>query len=241
MFDSSNPTFLIAFLAGLLSFVSPCCLPLYPSYLSYITGVSYDSLFGQRDQSAIRRKALMHSIFFVIGFSSIFIALGFSAGVLGSFFVQYQDLIRKIGGIMIILMGLFLSGIIRIDFLLRQVKLEVKTKRPASYFGAVLVGISFAAGWTPCIGPILASILMLAMNNPVSGGSLMLFYSLGFAIPFLVMAYTLGSVRWLLKYSELISKIGGIGMILMGILLFTNAMTTITQWLISLFGGFTGL
>ena len=240
MFDTSNPTFLIAFLAGLLSFVSPCCLPLYPSYLSYITGVSYDNLFGQRDQREIRRKVLMHSIFFVIGFSIIFIALGFSAGMVGSFFVQYQDLIRKIGGIMIILMGLFLSGIIRIDFLLRQVKLEVKTKKPASYFGAVLVGISFAAGWTPCIGPILASILMLAMNNPVSGGSLMLFYSLGFAIPFLVMAYTLGSVRWLLKYSETISKIGGIGMVLMGILLFTNAMTTLTNWLISMFGGFTG-
>ena len=241
MFDTANPTFLIAFLAGLLSFVSPCCLPLYPSYLSYITGVSYDSLFGQRDQGAIRRKALMHSVFFVLGFSIIFIALGFSAGAVGTFFVQYQDLIRKIGGVMIILMGLFLSGLIRIDFLLRQVKLEVKTKRPASYFGAVLVGISFAAGWTPCIGPILASILMLAINNPVSGGSLMLFYSLGFAIPFLVMAYTLGSVRWLLKYSEKISKIGGVGMVLMGILLFTNAMTTITQWLISLFGGFTGL
>jgi cytochrome c-type biogenesis protein len=241
VFDSSNPTFLIAFLAGLLSFVSPCCLPLYPSYLSYITGVSYDNLFGQRDQKEIRRKVLMHSIFFVIGFSIIFIVLGFSAGAVGSFFVQYQDLIRKIGGIMIIVMGLFLSGFIRMDFLLRQVKLEVKTKKPASYFGAVLVGISFAAGWTPCIGPILASILMLAMNNPVSGGSLMLFYSLGFAIPFLVMAYTLGSVRWLLKYSETISKIGGIGMILMGILLFTNAMTTITNWLVSLFGGFTGL
>ena len=241
MLASSNPTFLIAFLAGLLSFVSPCCLPLYPSYLSYITGVSYDSLYGQRDQRAIRRKALMHSLFFILGFSIIFIVLGFSAGAIGTVFVQYQDLIRKIGGILIILMGLFLSGIIRIDFLLRQVKLEVKTKRPASYFGAVLVGISFAAGWTPCIGPILASILMLAINNPLSGGSLMLFYSLGFAIPFLVMAFTLGSVRWLLKYSETISKIGGIGMVLMGILLFTNAMTTITKWLIALFGGFTGL
>ena len=239
MLDSSNPTFLIAFLAGLLSFVSPCCLPLYPSYLSYITGVSYDQMREQRDQAMIRNRALMHSLFFVLGFSIIFISLGFSAGLVGRLFGEYRYLIQKIGGILIIVMGLFMAGVVRIDLLLKQRQWQVKSK-PAGYFGAVLIGISFAAGWTPCIGPILASVLAIAATNPVGGWSLMLFYSLGFAIPFLIMAYSLGSVRWLMKYAEMLSRIGGVGMVLMGILLITDTMTSITSFLIRLFGGFTG-
>jgi cytochrome c-type biogenesis protein len=237
--ETSNPTFVIAFLAGLLSFISPCCLPLYPSYLTYITGVSYDQMYGQHNARAeVRRRALAHAVFFVLGFSIIFVALGFSAGAIGQWFTRYQELIRQVGGIIVIVMGLFLAGVVRIDLFMRQAKLQVKAK--AGYLGAVVVGISFAAGWTPCIGPILASVLVIAATNPVSGGSLMLFYSLGFAIPFLIMAYTLGSMRWLLKYSERLSKIGGWGMVLMGILLVTDMMTSITTSLIRLFGGFTG-
>jgi len=240
LFDTDNPTFIVAFFAGLLSFISPCVLPLYPSYLSYITGVSYDKMYGnERDIRAVRRSALMHSLFFTLGFSLIFIALGFSAGWFGQLFLKYQHLIRQIGGILIIVMGLFLTGVIKIDFLLRTSRMQVKNK-PAGYLGAMLVGISFAAGWTPCIGPILASVLLLAATNPISGGSLMLFYSLGFAIPFLILAYSLGSIKWLVKYSGTIAKVGGVGMVIMGILLLTNSMTVITTKLIDLFGGFTG-
>ncbi|MBL0385567.1 cytochrome c biogenesis protein CcdA [Tumebacillus sp. ITR2] len=239
MFTAGNPTFWIAFLAGLLSFVSPCCLPLYPSYLSYITGVSYEQMQDQRDQGAVKRRALAHALFFVLGFSIIFVALGLSAGTIGRVFSTYSTLIRQVGGIVIIVMGLFMAGFLRVEWLMREMKWHT-AKKPAGYLGAVIVGISFAAGWTPCIGPILASVLVVAATNPVSGMSLMVFYSLGFAIPFLIMAYTLGSVRWLLKYSGMLSKIGGIGMVLMGILLITNAMTSITTYLIRIFGGFTG-
>ncbi|TCP55523.1 cytochrome c-type biogenesis protein [Tumebacillus sp. BK434] len=239
MLDAANPTFIVAFFAGLLSFVSPCCLPLYPSYLTYITGVSYQEMYEHRDQRAVRRRALTYSLFFVLGFSLIFVVLGMSASTIGALFSNYGDLIRQIGGILIIVMGLFLAGFLKIGALLSTKQLQLKW-RPAGYLGAVIVGISFAAGWTPCIGPILASVLLIAASNPVSGMSLMLFYSIGFAIPFLIMAYTLGSVRWLMKYANTISKIGGIGMILMGVLLLTDSLTKITTWLIPLFGGFTG-
>ncbi|WP_347338326.1 cytochrome c biogenesis CcdA family protein [Tumebacillus amylolyticus] len=240
MFSSSNPTFIIAFLAGLLSFVSPCVLPLFPSYMSFITGVSYDQMYGaERDTRLVRRKALAHSLFFILGFSIIFVALGFTSGTIGTFFLNNQELIRRVGGIFIVVMGLFMAGVVKIDFLMQTKKFQTRNK-PVGYLGAIVVGISFAAGWTPCVGPILASVLLIAATNPVSGGSLMLFYSLGFAVPFIILAYTLGSVRWLLKYSEIISKIGGIGMVLMGILLITNGMTLITQWLQRLFGGWIG-
>jgi cytochrome c-type biogenesis protein len=235
---SANPSIWLAFLAGVLSFLSPCCLPLYPSYISYISGVSY-----QQDQqniaSSVRRRALFHSICFVIGFSIIFFALGMSASVVGKVFAQYRTLISQLGGILVVAMGLFLIGILKLDFLMKEKKWRIRSK-PASYLGAVLVGISFAAGWTPCIGPILASVLILAASQPVSGMTLMVFYSIGFAIPFLILAYTLGSVRWLSKYSNRISKIGGVIMVMMGIVLYFNKMTTVTSWLIHIFGGFTG-
>jgi cytochrome c-type biogenesis protein len=239
LFETANPTFYIAFFAGLLSFVSPCTLPLYPSYLSFITGISYEQMHDQTNRRAVRRKALTYSIFFVLGFSLIFVVLGFSAGTLGGLFANYSSLIRQVGGILIILMGLFMMGLLKIDFLMRESKYHLRSK-PVGYLGAMLVGISFAAGWTPCMGPILASVLMLAATNPLSGWSLMLFYSLGFAIPFLVMAYTLSSVRWLMKYSGIVQKVGGFGMVVMGILLMTNAMSTITIWLTNLFGGWQG-
>ncbi|MFC4767711.1 cytochrome c biogenesis CcdA family protein [Effusibacillus consociatus] len=240
MFDPSNPNFLVAFAAGILSFLSPCCLPLYPSYISYITGISYDRMSGERDKFQIRRTALVHSLFFVLGFSIIFVALGFGAGFIGRFFIQYQDLIRQIGGIVIIVMGLFLAGILKWESLLKERKWHLRNK-PAGYLGSMLVGISFSAGWTPCIGPILTAVLAVAATDPANGVWLMAAYSLGFAIPFLILAYSLGSVRWLLKYSGVIARIGGIVMVIMGILLYTNAMTAITAYLIRLFGGFTGI
>ncbi|MGZ4031003.1 MAG: cytochrome c biogenesis CcdA family protein, partial [Tumebacillaceae bacterium] len=177
MLQSSNPTFIIAFVAGLLSFISPCVLPLYPSYLSYITGISYDEMHADGDRSLVRRRSLMHSLFFCLGFSIIFVALGFTSSMVGTLFLDYSTLIRQIGAILIIVMGLFLSGLLKIDFLYKQAKFQLKSK-PVGYLGAIVVGISCAAGWTPCIGPILASVLAIAASNPVSGVTLMLFYSI---------------------------------------------------------------
>ncbi|MFD2170040.1 cytochrome c biogenesis CcdA family protein [Tumebacillus lipolyticus] len=233
----ATPTFFMAFLAGLLSFVSPCCLPLYPSYLSYITGVSFDAM--QAEKRMVRMRALKHSLFFVLGFSIIFVALGMSASLLGSLFAIYKNEVRIVGGVLVIVMGLFLAGVIKADFLYKQKKWNLRSK-PAGYFGSMLVGVSFAAGWTPCVGPILASVLVLASTEPANGLALMLAYTLGFALPFLMLAYTLGSVRWIMRYSELISKIGGWMMVVMGLLLVTNWISKLTAWLIGLFGGFVG-
>ncbi|MDB5084383.1 MAG: cytochrome biosis protein [Bacilli bacterium] len=232
------PSLTIAFAAGLLSFVSPCCLPLYPSYISYITGVSFDQI-KSAEHRGVRSRAVIHSLFFIIGFSIIFVALGLSASLIGQFFITYKTIVRVLGGALIIVMGLFLLELIQWDFLFREKKWHLASK-PTGYLGSILVGISFAAGWTPCIGPILSGVLLYAASNPGSGLLLMTSYTLGFAIPFLILAVTLGSIRWLQRYSMIVSKIGGAIMVVMGVLLMTDQMTRITAWLIHLTGGFTG-
>lgn len=232
---AANPTIWLAFMAGLLSFVSPCVLPLYPSYISYISGVSFSREDSASVTSQVRRKALSHAVFFVLGFSVIFIALGASASLLGTLFSEYRNVISVIGGLIVIVMGLVLMKVIKWDFFMREAKWNLQSK-PAGYLGAFIVGISFAAGWTPCIGPILASVIALAATSESNGMFLMFFYALGFALPFLILAYTLGSLRWLLKYSERISQVGGAILVVMGILLLTGKMTEITTWLTRLYG-----
>lgn len=237
---NATPTVWIALIAGLVSFISPCCLPLYPSYISYISGVSAGPQSESHVTAATRRRALSHAVFFVLGFSVIFVALGTSASLVGVLFAQYHTLISQIGGVIVIVMGLVLMGIVKPGFLMREVKWHVKSK-PRGYLGAFVVGISFSAGWTPCIGPILASVITVAATSQVNGALLMLFYTAGFAIPFLLLAYTLGSVRWLQKYSHRVSQIGGGVMVVMGILLATNQLTIIIKWLIGLYGGYVGM
>lgn len=232
-----HPTIWLSFAAGFLSFISPCCLPLYPSYISYISGVTFTG--SEQHTLNHRFKALSHTAFFVLGFSIIFFALGLSATLLGQFFVQYRPLIQISGGMLVVFMGLVLSGLISPKWLMMEKKWEYKG-RTTGYIGSVLVGISFAAGWTPCIGPILASVLVLSAAQSSIGMSLILAYVIGFSIPFFILAFTLGSVRKLARYGALLSKIGGYLMILLGILLMTNMMTKITVWLIRLYGGFTG-
>ncbi|WP_258112586.1 cytochrome c biogenesis CcdA family protein [Alicyclobacillus sp. SP_1] len=233
---SSHPTLVLAFVAGLLSFLSPCCLPLYPSYISYISGVTYSPSGYSLGN---RMRALRHTLFFIVGFSIIFFALGLSATLLGRLFIDYREAIRIGGGIIIFVMGLMLSGLIAPNWMLRERKWEYRSSK-TSYFASVLVGISFAAGWTPCIGPILAGVLVLAANESASGIALILMYILGFAVPFLLFGFTLGSVRKLAKYGAWLSRIGGYVMMVMGILLVTNELSRITIWLIQLYGGFTG-
>jgi cytochrome c-type biogenesis protein len=227
----------IAMGAGFLSFISPCCLPLYPAFLSYITGMSVGEL--KSDNGMLQRRSLMHTIFFLIGFSIIFVAIGFGTSFIGSFFIEYQDLIRQIGAIFIVFFGFIIIGFINPTFMMKDHRFEFKN-RPSGFIGSTLIGMSFAAGWTPCTGPILMSVILLAGSNPESGIVYMLAYSLGFAIPFLLLSFFVGRMNWIRKHNVKIMKIGGYIMIIMGIFLFFDWMTAIISLLTALFGGFTG-
>lgn len=227
----------LAFGAGFLSFISPCCLPLYPAFLSYITGVSVGEL--KTENALLQKRSLLHTIFFLIGFSSIFIALGFGTSLVGEIFYNYQDLIRQIGAILIIVFGLVIIGVFTPEFLMKERRFEFKN-RPAGYLGSSLIGMAFAAGWTPCTGPILSAVIWLAATNPSSAMIYMIAYIGGFAVPFLVLSFFIGKLGWVKKYNLKIMKIGGYLMIVMGILLFFDLMTSIIILLTELFGGFTG-
>jgi cytochrome c-type biogenesis protein len=220
----------IAFAAGLASFISPCCLPLYPSYLSYITGLSVQQLKSGGNSKEVRFRTLSHTLAFILGFSAVFYTLGFGAGLFGQFFNGQRDLIRQLSAILIIVMGLFLLGIFQPQFLMRERKLNLKWK-PAGYVGSFIFGIGFSAGWSPCIGPILTAIIALSASDPGTWFTLITAYSIGFALPFFALAFFLGGARKILKYSNVLMKIGGVLMVLMGLLLFTDQMFRITIWL----------
>lgn len=232
----ASPNLFLAFGAGVFSFVSPCVLPIYPSFLSYVTGVSVDQL--SEGSRAVRARVLKHSLAFFAGFSVIYIALGLTASALGSFFYSSRSWLPIVGGIFIIVMGLQLLGILRLPFLMRDTRRQLAS-RPEGYLGSALVGLTFAAGWTPCIGPILGAVLALAATSPGYGGLLLLAYSVGFALPFIGMAYALGSVRRLARYSLLIERVGGAVMVVMGLLLATGGLERISAWLLEV-TGFTG-
>ncbi|MEK4701909.1 cytochrome c biogenesis protein CcdA [Solibacillus sp. FSL R7-0668] len=227
----------LAFGAGLLSFISPCSLPLYPAFLSYITGISFNEL--KEEKGIFNRKALLHTLLFLLGFSIIFMALGFSTSFIGTLFIQYQDLLRQVGAIIIVIFGLVILGVFKFDFLQSEKRFLFK-KRPKGYLGTIIIGMGFAAGWTPCTGPILAGVIALGISDPDRGMWYMLFYVLGFSIPFLIMSLFIGKMKFLQKRSDLFMKIGGIIMIIMGILLYFDWMTKIIALLTPFFGGFTG-
>lgn len=227
----------LAFGAGFLSFISPCCLPLYPAFLSYITGVSVSDL--KTENAMMQRRSLLHTLFFLLGFSLIFISIGFGTSLVGRWFSEYQDLIRQIGAILIIIFGLVIVGIWKPAFLMKDRRLSFQ-ERPSGYFGSIIIGMAFAAGWTPCMGPILVSVIALAATNPSSGMLYMLAYSLGFAVPFFILSFFIGKLQWIRRHSEKMVKIGGYVMIAMGVVLFFDWMTKITAYTTRIFGGFTG-
>jgi len=217
----------LVFLAGVISFLSPCVLPLIPSYISYISGMTFEDLTSGQDSKKIKLITLVNSVLFILGFSFVFISLGASTSFLGSILFQYQDWMRIIGGVIVIIFGLFIAGFLDIGFLMKEKKFMTQGK-PSGFAGSFLVGVTFGAGWTPCIGPILGSILIAASSTgSVAGGiELLSVYSAGLAIPFLLSALLFNSFlnyfKILLKYMNLIKLIGGIILIIFGFVLITN-------------------
>lgn len=229
----------VAFFAGLLSFLSPCVLPLIPSYVSFITGMSLDELTAEEAQrAAVRRTVLIHGILFVVGFTVVFVILGASATFLGSLFAYASRWVERIGGTLLVLFGLYLLGMLRLPGAAREWRVHLSDK-PLGYFGTVLVGVTFGAGWTPCIGPVLGGILTLAATSgSVSSGiALLLIYSAGLAIPFLLAAVLLsrflGGLKRVGPWLPWVSRISGLLLIVLGVLLLTGTFTTLSGILAS--------
>ncbi|MCL6516674.1 MAG: cytochrome c biogenesis protein CcdA [Alicyclobacillus sp.] len=232
----------LAFLAGVLSFLSPCTLPLFPSYLGYITGVSFAGSGAPGTAGASgppRRRAFLHALCFCAGLSALFVTLGWGASAVGRLFIQYREILRVAGGLLVILFGLFMAGVLRSERLMREWRFHLPTRRPFGYAGSVLVGVVFAAGWTPCIGPIVGAVLAMIVAHPAEGVRYMAAYALGFSAPFLAFAVTLASIRPLMRYTETISRIGGVLLAIMGVLVVTGRLSVLSLW-IQRWTGFTG-
>lgn len=222
----------IAFIEGLLSFFAPCILPLVPSFLIYISGASINQAGDLADKTH-RNKIIIHSLFFIAGFSFMFISLGFSSSILGDIFSRYEKWIMRIGGVVLILMGLSMLNVIKISFLSREKMVHLNHK-PAGYFGSFVVGLTFSLGWTPCIGPVLASILLIACTSgsKFSGAMLLGLYSLGLAIPFFAAALLASHLmRFMQRWGYIVnyaSKVLSLLLILLGFFLLSGYWKTIT-------------
>lgn len=224
-----NVTILIALAGGFLAFISPCCLPLYPSFISYITGVSVSELKENKDAS-FKKKVLIHSIFFSLGFSVIYYILGFSLSTIGGLFTTNQKLIQMLGGIFLVFMGLFLMGILKPEFMFKEKRLSYK-KKSATYLNSFVVGFIFSAGWTPCIGPIFGAIITYgSLVNPTQTIAVVTAYSLGFCVPFIVMAFFIGKTKFILKYSSGLMKFGGTIIVVLGVMIYFDKMYYLNIW-----------
>jgi cytochrome c-type biogenesis protein len=228
-----------AFLGGLLSFASPCVLPLVPPYLAYMAGVSVDDLRGQSGAMA-RGRVLLTALCFVAGFSTVFVALGASASFIGQAVSAHLAVLGYVAGVLIVLMGLHFLHIIRIPLLDRTARVGVAQK-PASMIGAYAIGLAFGFGWSPCVGPVLTAILLMAgaEDSAAEGAKLLLIYSLGIGVPFLVAAaFASAFMRMLARFRArlgLVEKIMGAFLVIAGVLIFTGQMPTIAFWLIETF------
>jgi len=240
-----NVTLFAAFGAGLLSFISPCVLPLIPGYLSYISGLSLDEMRGAAGSQGgttagpspdAKRQVLLSSLAFILGFSIVFVALGASASAIGQFLMARLSLLGKIAGAVIIIFGLHTMGVLRIEWLYQEKRVQTSA-RPAGFFGAILVGIAFAFGWTPCIGPILAGILAVAAAQDTVGDGVRLLtaYSLGLGVPFFATALAIN--RFFAVFARIrrhyhkVELASGTLLVVIGALIFTNQFTIIAQWL----------
>ena len=222
---SANVNILTAFLAGIVSFVSPCVLPLIPAYLSFLTGSSLEELKTQSDVGS-RARVMFHALAFVAGFTVVFMAIGLSASAIGSAFVNYKDWIARIGGVVVIVLGLNMIGLFRIPMLMMDKRVQVRSAN-RSVFASFLVGIGFAAGWSPCVGPILAGIILLAAQERYGTATFLLFvYSMGLAIPFLLTAAAitraLGALNRVKRYLGAIEMGAGAFLVATGVVLITG-------------------
>jgi cytochrome c-type biogenesis protein len=235
--DTSSVSLIVAFAAGMVSFLSPCVLPVVPSYLTFITGMSLDELTVQdASRAAVRRAVLAHGSLFVAGFSAFNIILGASATFLGSLFFYVEPALGRIGGLLLIVFGLYLLGVLRLPSLNREWRVHLADK-PLGYLGTAIVGVTFGAAWRPCNGPILGSILMLAgtRGSVPEGMGLLLIYSLGLAVPFLLAAFFLqgvvGGMRHIGPWLLWMNWLSGIVLLLLGLLMITGSFTVLTALL----------
>ncbi len=231
------PAMLIALIAGVVSFLSPCVLPIVPPYLAYMSGVSLNDM---STQDAGRRKAVIAALFFVMGLSTVFLILGFTASAFGAFFLQNQVLFAQVSGVVIIVFGLHFLGLFRIPFLDQEARLDAGDKGGSS-FGAYVLGLAFAFGWTPCIGPQLGAILSLAASEAsLAKGTLLLgVYAAGLGIPFLLAAMfitrAMGVMNRLKRHMKAIERVMGGLLVVVGIMMVTGAFTTLAFWLLDTF------
>jgi cytochrome c-type biogenesis protein len=229
-----------ALAAGLLSFASPCVLPLVPPYLCYMAGISLDQLTGESSVAVARRTVFLSALAFVLGFTTVFVILGATASAIGRVVMAYRDILGVVAGVAIILMGLHFLGLLRINFLYRQARMQVEN-HPAGVVGSYLMGLAFAIGWTPCIGPVLGTILAVAgSEQTVSRGAVLLaVYSIGLGLPFLFAALFagpfIGLMRGFRRHIGAVEKAMGALLVVTGILFITGTMTTISFWLLDKF------
>jgi cytochrome c-type biogenesis protein len=231
---SGSVGFTAAFAAGLASFLSPCVLPLIPAYLSFMTGLTTSELGGEHRSTA---RVMVPALLFVAGFSLVFVALGASASVLGQFLVEYREIAEKIGGLLVVAFGILMLGIIKVPWLYGEARMDMSASRKFGRAAALVMGMSFAAGWTPCVGPILAAILGLAgaSGNAAQGALLLLAYSLGLGVPFLAVALLFERatplLRWLNRHSLVINRVAGVILVIVGLLIFTGRLGALATWL----------
>jgi cytochrome c-type biogenesis protein len=246
---AENVTLLAAFGAGILSFISPCVLPLIPGYLSYLSGLSLDDMRGTTTAPGggvgvavaappgARRQVVVASLAFIVGFTIVFVALGASASAIGRYVMARLDILGKVAGAIVIIFGLHTMGVLRIEWLYQDKRVQTSQRRPESLIGAALVGMAFAFGWTPCLGPILAGILAVAAaQDTVGDGVRLLFaYSLGLGVPFFATALAINhfftAFAKIRRHYHKVELVSGALLVAIGLLIFTNRFTVIAQWL----------
>jgi cytochrome c-type biogenesis protein len=227
----------VAFAAGVFSFLSPCVLPLIPSYLSFVSGVSLEDMRGAQAAARVRTRVVLNSVAFILGFSLVFVSLGASASFLGGLFLGYRDFIRIAGGLFVLLVGLYLIGLFKIAALDRYLQFNLKDK-PAGYLGSVLVGITFAVAWTPCVGPVLGAVLALAGASGEVGRGIFLLsgYAAGLALPFFLSALAVNSFiqfsQRFRRYIHAVHVMGGVLLVIVGVLLITDYMTFLNAYVL---------
>jgi cytochrome c-type biogenesis protein len=228
-----------ALIAGLVSFLSPCVLPLVPPYLCYMTGVTLDQLVGEREERLARRTVMLSALAFVLGFSTIFVLLGATASVIGRYVASYSGVLSVVGGVIIIVMGLHFLGVFKIAFLNRQMRMDLDNE--AGPVGSYLMGLAFAIGWTPCIGPVLGTILLVAGTEQTvgQGAVLLAVYSLGLGLPFLLAGFFAGPfihfMRRFRGHLGTVERVMGGLLVVTGVLFMTGQITTFSFWIISMF------